>query len=99
MILLMIILLTAVIYPIVPNLSMKGFTLKGPSDWQGSDGQEYLHRRAVAPELKKAYDYIEKNFTFEYALVVSDYRVKYLDTLNRKQYIILILPGKINGSG
>lgn len=79
MIFLMIILLTAIIFPIIPNLVISGFTSKGPSDWQGSDGQQYLHRRAVAPELNKAFDFIKKKVTFKYVLVVSDYRVKYLE--------------------
>jgi len=80
----LIILLTLIIYPIVPGINVNGITAKGPSDWQGSDGQRYLHRRAVAPELDKAYNYVETNISSPYALVITDYRVKYLGRFKSK---------------
>ncbi len=80
----LIILLTLIIYPIVPGINVNGITAKGPSDWQGSDGQRYLHRRAVAPELDKAYNYVETNISSPYALVITDYRVKYLERFKSK---------------
>ncbi len=80
-----IILIIFVIYPIIPGLTISGVTTKAPSEWQDSDGQQYLHRRAVAPEIEKAYNYVNKNINPPYALVVSDPRVKYLETVKSKR--------------
>lgn len=80
-----VILIIFVIYPIIPGLTISGVTTKAPSEWQDSDGQQYLHRRAVAPEMEKAYNYVNNNINPPYSLVVSDPRVKYLETVKSER--------------
>lgn len=81
----LVILLIFIIYPIVPGITIGDVTTKAPSEWQDSDGQQYLHRRAVAPEMEKAYNYVNENINAPYAIVVSDPRVKYLELFKSKK--------------
>jgi hypothetical protein len=89
LVLLIFILLITMIYPIVPGINIDGITLKGPSDWQDSDGKQYLHRRAVAPNLEEAYDYVENNISTPYALVVSNYKIKYIQQFKSEKIYYL----------
>ncbi|WP_406657586.1 glycosyltransferase family 39 protein [Methanolobus sp. ZRKC2] len=84
-------LLLFVIFPSIPGININGLTTKSPSDWQHSDGNEYLHQRAVALELKAAYNYMEneKELDSSYALVVTDYRAKYLGEVQFKNVYYL----------
>jgi hypothetical protein len=66
-------------------MTINNVTTKSPSEWEDSDGQHNLHRRAVAPEMNKAYNYVNENIEPPYAIVVSDPRVKYLDSLKSKK--------------
>jgi len=54
-----VIILLFLFYPVLPIDDIHGFSLKSPSIWQGADGSNYLHRRAVAPEYSKVYNYLD----------------------------------------
>jgi hypothetical protein len=73
-----------IIYPVLPISKSSVLYLKSPSVWENDDGKIYLHRRAVAPEYKKAFEYIEKNKqTIDFVILGSGLNyIKEKDELN-----------------
>jgi len=72
-------------YPVLPIDDIHGFSLKSPAIWQGSDGQHYLHRRAVAPEYSKAYNYLNSIQKAGDIVIVVD-GIHYLESKNEVEY-------------
>jgi hypothetical protein len=67
--------LTSVIlifYPVLPIQEIKGISKKGPALWDDDYEKKEIHRRAVAPEFKKVYDYLNKNQKEGDAVIISD---------------------------
>ena len=75
-------------YPVLPIDDIDGFSLKSPSIWEGADGSHYLHRRAVAPEYSKAYNYLNSiQKAGDIVIIVGG--MHYIESKNEVEYYSL----------
>lgn len=82
--------------PIIPikNISEK-IAIKNPSVWENDDGKRLLHTRAVAPEYKKAFDYLEQNQKRGDSVIIhegsyylkKDNEMRYFELPRKSKYI------------
>jgi uncharacterized membrane protein len=89
-------LLGLVIYPSFPGVALDGITHTAQASWVADEGKEYIHRRAVAGDLKKAYGYVNEHVGSNDALVVCNYMrgsLMYLNSSNGADVYVLQTDG------